>query len=127
MSNLGDFLKYMLKGTVDEIKSFFIELLSLRPRTIVYITGGAFFLAWLFGQVKTAFILLLCLILALLYKYWIGGEWKHEARKRRIEEARKKYLEQNPIEKEGDAEKDPLTSNTSKDLGSSLSSKNNER
>ena len=85
MSEGWIFVKYIFKEAWREIRDFLKDVVSLKPKTIVYICGTAFVLLWLAGRQRIAVMFLVGFVIALVYKHWVGGEWRHEL-KRKIAE-----------------------------------------
>ena len=80
LQDMKNFFKYLFKETLREILEFVKDVVSLRPKTLVYIFGLAFIVLWLVGYQRTALLFAFLFTIMLFYKHWIAGEWKRELR-----------------------------------------------
>lgn len=88
ISDIKLFLKYLVRVTFEEIKSVFKDVAHVRPRTMVYFFGILFIITWVIGQRGLSLFFLISCISALIYKYYVGGEWKHAVRQEYLKKAK---------------------------------------
>lgn len=101
--DIKEFISYLFKSMFNELKELSRDLVSIRPKTMVYVFGTAFLIFWVVGLQKLALFFLISVVVAMLYKEWVAGEWKHMARQREMERLRELARQQEKAYKQTDS------------------------
>lgn len=104
-NDIKEFVSYLFKSMFNELKELSKDLVSIRPKTMVYLFGMAFLIFWGIGFQKLALFFLISVVAAMLYKEWVAGEWKHLARQREMERLRELARQQSKAYKQTDSNK----------------------